>query len=267
MSYTVGFLHRYPVKSMMGEDIESAVVTTRGLAGDRAYALVEPETNRIGTAKIQRKWGELFQCHARYEQDPTDDGLVEAIITLPDGSILPTDAADIDSTFTRLLDREVKLVSGKQEGLKLESPALGKVPESDGESTVDFPVINGFFDAAAVHLLTTASLRRLSELNPDGRFEARRFRPNIVVDTPEGDGFLENDWVGEVLAIGPEVRLKVFAPAIRCVVTTHAQGDLPRDASILKTAAQHNNANVGIYAMVQQGGRIKVGDPVVAVEA
>ena len=263
MSYTVGSLHRFPVKSMMGEDLESALVTERGLAGDRAYALVEPETNRIGTAKIPRKWGDLFQCHARYDGEPTDDSLVPASITLPDGSSVSTHADDIDSTFTELLGREVKLVSGAHEGLKLESTALGKVPESDDDPTVDFPVINGFFDAAAVHLLTTATLRHLSELNPDGRFEARRFRPNIVVDTPEDDGFLENGWVGKVVAIGPDVRLQVFSPAIRCVVTTHAQGDLPKDASILKTAAEHNNANVGIYAMVEQPGRIRVGDPVV----
>lgn len=248
---------------MMGEDLESTFVTDRGLAGDRAYALVEPETRRIGTAKIPRKWGDLFQCHAQYKGELTDDSLVPASITLPDGSKVSTDAAGIDLTFTRLLGREVKLVSGQQDGLKLESPALGKVPESDDEPTVDFPVVNGFFDAAAVHLLTTASLRRLTDLNPDGRFEARRFRPNIVVDTPEDEGFLENDWVGKVLKIGSDVRLRVFAPAIRCVVTTHAQGDLPKDVSILKTAAQHNNANVGIYAMVQQPGRIRVGDSVV----
>lgn len=262
MSYTVGSLHRFPVKSMMGEDVESTFVTMRGLAGDRAYALVEPETRRIGTAKIPRKWGELFQCHARYDGEPTDDGLLPAEITLPDGSKISTDAADADAIFSRLLSRDVKLVSGTQEGLKLESPALGKVPESDDDPTVEFPVVNGFFDAAAVHLLTTSSLRRLSDLNSEGRFEARRFRPNIVVDTPADEGFIENDWVGKIVKIGSEVRLKVFAPAIRCVVTTHAQGDLPRDASILKTAAQHNNANVGIYAMVDQPGRIGVGDPV-----
>ena len=263
MSYTVGSLHRFPVKSMMGEDLESTFVTERGLAGDRAYALVEPETNRIGTAKIPRKWGDLFKCHAWYDSEPTGEGLLAAEITLPDGSKISTDASNVDATFTRLLSRDVKLVSGTQEGLKLESPALGKVPESDDDPTVDFPVINGFFDAASVHLLTTSSLRCLSALNPEGRFEARRFRPNVVVDTPEDEGFIENDWVGKILANGPDVRLKVFAPAIRCVVTTHAQGDLPKDTSILKTAAQHNNANVGIYAMVEQSGRIRVGDPVV----
>jgi len=248
---------------MMGENLESTFVTERGLAGDRAYALVEPETRRIGTAKIPRKWGDLFQCHARYNSEPADDSLVPASITLPDGSSVSTDADDIDSTFTGLLGREVKLVSGPQEGLKLESPALGKVPESDDDPTVDFPVVNGFFDAAAVHLLTTSSLRSLSDLNPEGRFEARRFRPNIVVETLSDEGFIENDWVGKILTIGPEVRLKVFAPAIRCVVTTHAQGDLPRDASILETAAQHNNANVGVYAMVEHGGTVRVGDLVV----
>ncbi|MCH8815955.1 MAG: MOSC domain-containing protein [Chloroflexi bacterium] len=262
MSYTVESLHRFPVKSMLGEDIDFSLVTPAGLAGDRAYALLEPKTKRIGTAKVVRKWGPLFQCHARYDREPVADGLTSAQITLPDGVEVSTDAVDIDSTFTKLLGREVRLINGKQEGLKLESPALGKVPESDDDPTVDFPVVNGFFDAMAVHLLTTATLRRLSTLNPSGRFKSRRFRPNVVVDTP-GEGFLENDWVGKTLIIGSDLRLKILSPAIRCVVTTHAQGDLPQDSSILKTAAEHNNANVGVYAMVQQSGMIRVGDEVV----
>ena len=264
MSYTVGSLHRYPVKSMMGEDIDSSLVTPAGLAGDRAYALVEPETKRIGTAKVWQKWSPLFQCQARYDREPVADRLTPAGITLPDGVEVSTDAADIDSMFTKLLGREVQLINGKHEGLKLESPPLGKVPESD-DPTVDFPVINGFFDAMAVHLLTTATLRHLSTLNPSSRFEARRFRPNVVVDTP-GEGFLENEWVGKTLTIGSELRLQILSPSIRCVVTTHAQGDLPRDDSVLKTAAEHNNANVGVYAMVQQSGTIRVGDEVIVAE-
>jgi uncharacterized protein len=100
-------------------------------------------------------------------------------------------------------------------------------------------------------------------LYPQGRFEVRRFRPNVVVETgnPEKD-FVENAWIGQILAIGDTVRLSITGPCPRCVMTTLPQGDLPRDAGILRTAAQHNRANVGVYASVLQGGQVRRGDSV-----
>jgi uncharacterized protein len=46
------------------------------------------------------------------------------------------------------------------------------------------------------------------------------------------------------------------------VMTTLPQDDLPRDTGILRTAAQHNQANVGVYASVLQGGKVRRGDSV-----
>src|SRR5439155_6736628 len=118
-----------------------------------------------------------------------------------------------------------------------------------------------FFDLAVVHLLTTATIERLRTLYPEGRFEVRRFRPNIVVATePESQGFVENDWVGHTLAIGGDVRLQITGPCPRCVMTTLPQGDLPKDPGILRSAAQHNQANVGVYAYVIAGGTVRRGD-------
>jgi uncharacterized protein len=120
-----------------------------------------------------------------------------------------------------------------------------------------------FFDLAVVHLLTSATIDRLRELYPEGRFEVRRFRPNIVVSTgPNGQGFVENDWVGHTIGIGDEVSLRVTGPCPRCVMTTLPQGDLPKDPGILRAAAQHNQANVGVYADVITSGTIRRGDPV-----
>ena len=60
-----------------------------------------------------------------------------------------------------------------------------------------------FFDLAVVHVLTTTTLDRLRELYPQGRFEVRRFRPNIVVRPPDdASGFVENDWIGSTVRIG-----------------------------------------------------------------
>jgi MOSC domain-containing protein YiiM len=45
-------------------------------------------------------------------------------------------------------------------------------------------------------------------------------------------------------------------------MTTLPQGDLPKDSGILRTAAQHNNAEVGVYAEVISGGPVRRGDPI-----
>ena len=76
---------------------------------------------------------------------------------------------------------------------------------------------------------------------------------------------MENDWIDHTAAIGDEVRLRVTGPCPRCVMTTLPQGDLPADAGILRTAAQHNRANVGVYADVIAGGTIRRGDSVAIV--
>ena len=117
-----------------------------------------------------------------------------------------------------------------------------------------------------LHLLATGTLEHLGSLYREGRFEVERFRPNVLIKTPAGDsGFVDNSWIGKTLAIG-DARLRVMAPMIRCVMTTLPQGALPGDPGILKTAGQHNNANVGVCVMVAQGGVVRVGDAVVVVE-
>lgn len=138
----------------------------------------------------------------------------------------------------------------------------------------NFMMPGKFSDYAAVHVLTTATLDRLRALYPRGRFDVRRFRPNIVVESPFGqEGFVENAWVGHTLAIGTDVRLRITDPMPRCVITTLAQGDLLRDLGILNTVADHNlvgipvlggaaRPSVGVSAFVLQGGTIRRGDSV-----
>jgi uncharacterized protein YcbX len=114
-----------------------------------------------------------------------------------------------------------------------------------------------------VHLLTTATLDRLRELYPQGRFEARRFRPNIVVQLASAEkSFAHKCGGGHTPDSGTAVRLHITRPCGRCVMTTLAQGDLSRDPGILRTAAQHNEVNVGVYAAVARGVTIRRGDQV-----
>jgi uncharacterized protein YcbX len=135
--------------------------------------------------------------------------------------------------------------------------------DHQNELTHEAIVEHTFFDGDPVHLLTTGSLSALTALYSSGCFDARRFRPNIVIYTPpEQRSFVENGWVGHTLAIGPQVRFHIKRPTRRCVITTLAQNELPRDLGILKTAAQFNAASVGVYAAVLRGGIITENDPV-----
>jgi uncharacterized protein YcbX len=258
-------LWRYPVKSMMGEELNAADLTQRGLLGDRAYALVDRSTGKVVSAKNPRKWSKLFDFRAAFIEAPRSGQKIPPVrITLPNGTIATTEQGDLEQALSDVLGREVTLATTAPE-----TPSLEEYwPDLDGlahrETVTDESMPAGtFFDLAVIHVLTTATIDRLRELYPQGRFEVRRFRPNIVVEPDSGaKGFVENDWIGHTLALGDEVRLSITGPCPRCVMTTLPQGDLPRDPGILRTAAQHNQVNVGVYANVVRGGTIRRGDPV-----
>jgi hypothetical protein len=255
---------------MIGEELESSEVTERGLLGDRAYALVDSSDGKAATAKNPRKWPHLFDFRATLVEPAAASGggvstVAPVRIALPGGASVSSDQADVDQILSKALNREVTLQAAKSGEVNAEEywPDMEGLAHRD--TVTDFTLPEGtFFDCATVHLLTTATLDRLQELYPQGRFEVRRFRPNIVVQLPSDEkGFAENTWVGHTLAIGTEVRLDITGPCGRCVMTTLAQGDLPKDPGILRTAAQHNQVNVGVYAVVARGGPIRRGDPVV----
>jgi uncharacterized protein len=260
-------LWRYPVKSMMGEELNASEVTERGLIGDRHFALRDRETGKVVGAKTPRKWWNFFDFRAAFVEPPQAGSSMPPVrITLPDGTIATSAEDDLEETLSRALGREVTFeeAQARAEGARAEE----YWPDMEGldyrDTVTDFELPEGtFFDLAVVHLLTTATLERLRALYPAGRMEVRRFRPNIVVATgPEEQGFVENDWVGRTVSIGDEVRLRVSGPCPRCVMITLPQGDLPKDSGILRTAAQSNHANVGVYADVVKGGTVRRGDHV-----
>jgi len=264
-SASVGALWRYPVKSMLGEELNASSVDTRGLLGDRVYAIIDPDTGKVASAKNPKKWPHLFDCRAAFIEPPKpSNGLPPVRVTLPDGRITRSDAGDFDEAMTAMLGRAGKLQTVVPEKPVLEEywPDIEGLDLRDAVTDEDLPE-GTFFDVGIVHVLTTATLDSLSAVYPDGRFEVRRFRPNIVITTPAGEkSFVENTWVDRTLAIGDEVRLKVTMDTGRCVMTTLAQADLPKDPGILRAAAQHNQAHVGIYAEVEQAGLIRRGDSV-----
>ncbi len=260
---SVGSLWRYPVKSMMGEELNAIAVTERGLLGDRAYALMDPSTGKVVSAKNPRKWSNLFEFSAAYTEPPRlGEKFPPVQITLPENTIVTTGQSDIDQTLSAALSREVTLSASAPETPTLEEywPDVEGLDHKETVTEEDMPP-ETFFDFAVIHVLTTATIERLRELYPEGRFEVRRFRPNIVVESASDERtFIENSWIGRTLTLGDEVRLSIDGPCPRCVMTTLPQGDLPKDVGILRTAAQHNQAHVGVYATVLRGGMVRRGD-------
>jgi uncharacterized protein YcbX len=262
-------LWRYPVKSMMGEELNAAEVTERGLLGDRRFAVVDASTGKVAGAKNPRKWGNFFDFRAAYVEPPKAGSKLPTVrLTLPDGTVVTNEQPDLAQILSNALGREVAFAEAQHGGESSGVQAEEYWPDMEGldyrDTVTEWELPAGtFFDLAVVHLLTTATIERLRALYPEGRFEVRRFRPNIVVETgPDAQGFVENDWIGHTIAIGDEVRLRITGPCPRCVMTTLPQGDLPKDAGILRTAAQRNQANVGVYAEVIAGGTTRRGDPV-----
>jgi uncharacterized protein YcbX len=255
-------LHRYPVKSMMGEGLNAAHVTEKGIFGDRSYALFDTETGKVVSAKNPKKWPNLFSYRAVYTSPPVGGADVPPVrVTLPDGRFAVSSTLEFAATISATLGRPVTLLATPPPKAQLEEywPDMEELSNRDVVTDESMPE-GTFFDLAILHILTTSTLDRLRELNPASRFEPPRFRPNLIIDTGDRKGFVENDWIGKTIAIGPEVKILVNGPCPRCVMTTLKQADLPSDPGILKAAAKHNEARVGAYASVIQKGTIRIGD-------
>ena len=147
---SVGALWRYPVKSMMGERVETVVVTERGILGDRAYALVDQNTGKLGSVKNPRKWGFLLTCKARFaEPVESDETVPPALITLPDGAGLPTNRPETAKILSELLGRKVSIASGGAAQPRVEKywPNVDSLAHRD-EVTDEAILENSFFDGA-----------------------------------------------------------------------------------------------------------------------
>ena len=280
-------LWRFPVKSMRGERLEEAEVTAAGFVGDRAYALVDVESGKVASAKSVRLFAGLLRCSASFIEPPEPESDPPPVrIVFPDGTSVTSDAPGAERALSAFFHRDVKLALTAPDDFTIDQyhpDVEGADPAGHRDAVVEAklgaalfagigapsPVAAGsFFDVFPVSVLTTSTLARLNELQPQSRFEAQRFRMNVIVETAEA-GFVENGWVRHALNLGAAVRLQVAMPDPRCVMTTLPQDDLPNDTEILRTLANHNRLELGamgaypcagVYAVVAAPGTIRVGD-------
>ncbi|POM23367.1 MOSC domain protein [Actinomadura rubteroloni] len=259
-------VRRYPVKSMLGEDVEAVPVGSSGLSGDRAFALVDVASGRVASAKNPRLWRGLLGVDVA----TAGDGVR---LTFADGRSLCSADPDADALLSERLGRAVRLTATPPAAASLDRAVPDEVL-TQGE-TADVPVEEtplppgSFHDFAPVHLITTSTLDAIGAATGDAVC-AIRYRPNLIVRTP-GIGYTENAWVGRDVSVGDTV-LRIIAPTPRCAVPTLEHGVLSRSREALRVPARDNrleplpgmglHACAGVYATVTRPGHVSPGDTV-----
>lgn len=276
---TIDSIWRYPVKGMAGEPLQSCDIDSRGLKGDRIWAVQDTQRKEIQSCKFRPQ---LLQCRARCLDDSLS-GQVE--ITFPNGQVLQCDNSLASEQVSSLIGydsllqplknldnydfykrykldehtwlNELKATFEREEGEPL--PDLDNLPKT----MQDFVSIPGtFFLVSHCHILTRASLDYMKQINPDSDWHIERFRPNIMIDTIEGlEGLAEQDWIGKKLKIG-DLIIECADPAPRCGAVIRPQSCFDEDKSILRSIVKDAKQNLGIYGNISNKGLIKVGDEV-----
>lgn len=283
--FTVKEIWRYPVKSMQGEKLTETLLTPGGIPLDRGWAVRDEATQTIVGAK---KIGALLNCVATYLNNTNAGTVPHVKITLPDGATCRSDEETCHAQLSEALGQEVTLwplqpasdadhyrTKNPPEDMEAELrsifalepdeplPDLGKFPQDVLAELMEYASPRGtYFDAFPLDILTEASLRHLQTLTPEAVLDVRRFRPNILLSDAENTiGLVEADWVGKSLTLGAS-QIDVAMECPRCIMTTRAQQDLPRDASIMRAMVAHTAQNLSAYCTIRSGGRVALGDSI-----
>ncbi len=279
-------IHRYPVKSMSGERLDEIEIRVDGLRGDRAWAIRDEAR---GSTEGARKLPALLGCRARFAGPVGDaDALPVPEIELPGGRWLRADSPAVAEHLTKLTGRTLtlwpRLPAASVDHYRRGAPdhpdlldelraTFARLPDEPLPDIGSFPrevltsstLPGTYFDCYPLFLLTRASLGSLSAATPSSRFDPRRFRPNLLLESVEPGGYPENAWVGKRLRVGQAV-FNVAMECPRCVMTTHPIAELPKDPAIMRTLVKENGGNVGIYASVETSGVVREGDAVELID-
>ncbi|MDX1572964.1 MAG: MOSC N-terminal beta barrel domain-containing protein [Methylophaga sp.] len=275
---TVQQIWRYPVKGMAGESLSECELGQMGLMGDRLWALRDTARQEIQSCKFRPQ---LLTCQGAYRDSVS--GAVD--ITFPDGSVVGSDAPEIHRLLSALTGHQSTLESlrpGSEidfyrrfkgedndwlEELKatFEREPGEPLPDLDAlpQQTRDYVSVPGtFFLVKPFHLLTTATIHHLKQLNGKGDWDIARFRPNVVIETLPGmDGLVEQAWLDKQLQIGHAI-IDCEGATPRCGAVVRQQQGLTTDKSILRTIVSEADQNLGIYASVAHDALIRQGDDV-----
>ena len=282
----VDSIFRYPVKSMMGEKIEETCVTSNGVLGDRVWAVRDEVRGGIRGAK---KIPQLMQLSAACIVEPTEHGCDPAAVTLADGEVIRTDDQNINARLSQALNHKVTIWPimpreqldhyrrGAPDSDDLETELRQVFGRTADEPLPDLSIFppeileyesppGTYFDAFPLLILSRKSLTAMNQRQPASIFDRKRFRPNLLIEDFNSLGdFPEEAWEGFRLKVGSAV-LKAEVVCPRCVVTTHGFEKLPKDPSIMRGLVKENNGNLGLYASVEEPGKISAGDKITRID-
>ena len=265
-------LLRYPVKSMLGESLSETAVGEKGIPGDRSWATRDEQRGGIRGGK---KLPQLMMFSAA-----TGAGSAP-MITAPDGDTCAATSDEVHRWLSEKLDHPVTLWpllpaenldhyrrgAPDDEDFEQELRSVfGRLPDEPIPDLTMFAEVLEFesppgtyFDAFPILVMTYQSMATLAKRHPKGQFDARRFRPNLLVDAVDDTSpFPEQTWIGKQLRIG-DVVLEIVGTCPRCSMTTHATSDLPRDTSIMRHLVKEAEGNLGVYVKVVTAGTLKLG--------
>lgn len=266
---------------MVGRSSESATINKSGMLGDRGW-IVRDETSQENA--VVRTLPKLLLFSAEYVQQSAGEDVPHVQITFPDGSKLLSSDATVNERLSASLGKPVSLwplqpkrnwqhyrlntVMGSKEMKRMfaskELPDFSSISWKLLTELMLFSTPLGrYHDVYPLHVITTGSLNRMQQIEPDGDFGPHRFRPNIVIESNAGvTDFDDFGWVGGKLTIGDEVVIQVESRTVRCSMPAQPQFGHNKDSRVLRAIDRHTNRHFGINASVLKAGTIKVNDEV-----
>ena len=273
-------LWRYPVKSMEGHTVAQTHIAKAGMLGDRNWALRDESLGELSTV---RKLPRLLKLKAAYTDEPRWGHVPPVDIELPDGARVNSEDSDVNERLSEAVGRPVSLwplqpkTNFRHYRLNVPAGTTAMKKQFATKELPDFSSVSWRFmmelaifatplgryqDVYPLHLVTTSSLDKLKEIEPEGDFRVERFRPNLLIETASGaPAFEEFDWLDGRLHIGDTV-LKVVSRTVRCSMPAQPQAAFKKDAKVVRTLDAHTERHLGVNISVIREGEIRVGDPV-----
>ncbi len=220
----VAAITRYPVKSMAGQRLDTAHIGPDGITGDRCYAFLRSDVRTAFPWLTARQVPAMLRCHIAPGDQPH--------VTTPDGDTWPIDDARLLAWLAAHADEPVHLHHDP----------------------------HGIFDTHGLSLMTTAAIASIGQ-QAEQSLNARRFRPNILIEADSDRPYPEDAWVGQTLRFGDAgAVVHVIEPIQRCMMITLDPDSNAKSPGVLRAVAQHHGNDAAIAAHTRTAGSVQVGD-------
>jgi uncharacterized protein len=230
-------IFRYPVKSMAGVQLDSAVLGWHGLKGDRRFA-VRRLSDQSGFPWLTASRLPELLLYKPFGEASVDHDLPTHVRT-PDGAEFSLDSDELRDEISRRHGGRVQLMQLK----------------------------HGIFDDATVSVIDVATVRAV-EREAGRPLDVLRFRPNIVIEGNTDEPFAEDQWVGKTLRFGTDDEgpaVSITMRDLRCVMINLDPATAESDTSVMKAALRLNTNHAGVYATVISSGEVRIDQKVYLV--